>query len=99
MGLTAADVKKLTVPKLKDELKSRGLSIEGLKAVLVERLLGAIEGPPAPRIGSLASRCRTQVGCVLLLLQRTQGMPLSSGCQRAKGTAWTTAAFLKGRAA
>jgi len=42
MVLTAAEVPKLTVPKLRDELKSRGLDTTGLKAVLVERLLEAL---------------------------------------------------------
>ena len=36
------DVASLKVAELKEELKSRGLSVTGLKAVLAERLLEAI---------------------------------------------------------
>jgi len=45
--LTAADVAKLTVPKLKEALAARGLDISGLKAALSERLLAAISKPAA----------------------------------------------------
>ncbi|PAV76318.1 hypothetical protein WR25_16961 isoform A [Diploscapter pachys] len=43
MSLTAADAKKFTVAKLKDELTKRGLPGDGKKEQLVERLLDAIQ--------------------------------------------------------
>jgi len=39
---TAAEVNKMTLPKLKAALTELGLETSGLKAVLKERLLGAI---------------------------------------------------------
>ena len=45
--VTTDEAKKLTVPKLKDELGKLGLSTDGLKAVLLARLLEALETPPA----------------------------------------------------
>ena len=44
---TADEAKKLTVPKLKAELDKLGLSTDGLKAALLERLLQALSAPPA----------------------------------------------------
>ena len=44
--MTADEAKKLTVPKLKAELRKIGLSTTGLKAVLQERLLDAIAQAP-----------------------------------------------------
>jgi hypothetical protein len=41
-SLTAAQVEKLTVAKLKEELSKRSLDRKGLKAVLKKRLLEAI---------------------------------------------------------
>ena len=46
--LTAAEVAKLTVPKLKEALTARGLSTSGLKAALVERLQEAIGDEEEP---------------------------------------------------
>ncbi|CAB3403451.1 unnamed protein product [Caenorhabditis bovis] len=43
MVLTAADAKKLTVPRLKDELSKRGLETSGNKADLLARLIESIE--------------------------------------------------------
>ena len=45
---TPAEIAKLTVPKLKAELKDRGLDDTGLKNVLVERLTAALAAPAAP---------------------------------------------------
>ena len=45
---TPAEIAKLTVPKLKAELKHRGLDDTGLKNVLVERLTAALAAPAAP---------------------------------------------------
>ena len=44
----AVDPEKLTVPKLKAELKKLGLEQDGLKAVLVARLKEALGGGNAP---------------------------------------------------
>ena len=44
----AVDPEKLTVPKLKAELKKLGLEQDGLKAVLVARLKEALGGGEAP---------------------------------------------------
>ena len=44
----AVDPEKLTVPKLKAELKKLGLEQDGLKAVLVARLKEALGGGDAP---------------------------------------------------
>ena len=46
--MTPAEIAKLTVPKLKAELKDRGLDDTGLKKVLVERLTAALAAPPSP---------------------------------------------------
>ena len=43
--MTPAEIAKLTVPKLKAELKDRGLDDTGLKKVLVERLTAALAEP------------------------------------------------------
>ena len=45
--MTPDEAKKLTVPKLKAELDKLGLSTDGLKAALLERLLQALSAPPA----------------------------------------------------
>ena len=41
-ALTEAECKKMKVAELKDALKERGLATDGLKKVLLERLLKAI---------------------------------------------------------
>ena len=47
--VTVDEAKKLTVPKIKKELEKLGLDQEGLKPVLLARLIEAIEAPaPAP---------------------------------------------------
>ena len=48
IAMTPAEIAKLTVPKLKAELKDRGLDATGLKKVLVERLTAALAAPAAP---------------------------------------------------
>ena len=45
--MTPDEATKLTVPKLKAELQSRGLKVSGLKAVLLERLQAALAEPAA----------------------------------------------------
>lgn len=46
MVLTEADVKKMTVSKLKDALRNLNLDTSGLKPVLMDRLLATISAPP-----------------------------------------------------
>ena len=41
-GLSAAEVEKMTVAKLKEALEERDLSTKGLKAVLKKRLLDTL---------------------------------------------------------
>jgi len=48
MGLTRAQLSKLTVPKLKDMLRLQGAQVTGRKSELVDRLLGTEGGTPAP---------------------------------------------------
>ena len=52
---TPAEIAKLTVPKLKAELKDRGLDDTGLKKVLVERLTAALAAPAAPPSPAMAA--------------------------------------------
>mmetsp|Transcript_27326 Transcript_27326/g.90834 ORF Transcript_27326/g.90834 Transcript_27326/m.90834 type:complete len:97 (+) Transcript_27326:49-339(+) len=47
MTLTADEVKKMTVPKLRAALEERGLDTSGLKAALADRLLQALAAPAA----------------------------------------------------
>ena len=42
---TRADVEKMTVATLRDELRARGLATDGLKAVLATRLREALDSP------------------------------------------------------
>ena len=48
-SLTEAEARKMTVAQLREELMRRGLDKSGLKAVLLERLLRALESEAAPK--------------------------------------------------
>ncbi|KAK4535967.1 hypothetical protein CDCA_CDCA06G1992 [Cyanidium caldarium] len=48
-SLTQAKARKMTVAQLREELMRRGLDKSGLKAVLLERLLRALESEAAPK--------------------------------------------------
>lgn len=52
--MTPEDVKQMKVAELKKELDARNLPSKGLKAVLVKRLISALEEPEAPAAAAAA---------------------------------------------
>ena len=91
MSLTAADAKKFTVAKLKDELTKRGLPGDGKKEQLVERLLDAIQKAEEDAILNESTGGGISIGNEdLLLVDDLSNIATSSPAKQDPPTATTT---------